>query len=365
MAEVMASAIVVPEEARDATPDINGHSNWLKRRQSGTDDQEQESKRQRKSPGKSSPAAHTTDASQEESMATSDTTKIATEQDGRDVRKRRGVADEKQRSKRLFGALLGNLNRPSDRNATKRAEIEQRRKAELKKQDDERLEDKQKRLEQLAIHRKREQIKVDEQNMHMRHKDMLSNANFLQTQSEPKLYYKPWELLPDEEDRIEDQIRDVEKQIDKELDEWDIEKRRKLNEIDGRTEDDETRNPSEGNGDAKKEDHQQADQLGNGDTKHEDKNEPADTGNPIKPGEVPESDLDPGESSQVQEPSEAERALSKDAVELLTDKVGATEGEAATEPQEEPKEEPNKDPKDEHDDEGDHIVEGDEDTVIY
>lgn len=193
----MASAIVVPEEARDATPDTNGNSNGLKRRQSESD--EQESKRQRTSPGKSSPAAPTTEEKQQPETSTS-----SKEQGARDVRKKKTVGDEKQRSKRLFGALLGNLNRPSDRNATKRAEIEQRRKAELQKQDDERLEDKQKRLEQLAKHRKTEQINFDEQNvsitlsqrrygpltaqqMHIRHKNLLSSANYLQTRAEPRL----------------------------------------------------------------------------------------------------------------------------------------------------------------------------------
>ena len=166
----MASAIVVPEEARDATPDTNGHGNGLKRRQSEVSEHEQESKRQRTSPGKSSPAAPTTDAPREKQKQHPETATTTKEPGGRDARKKKTAGDEKQRSKRLFGALLGNLNRPSDRTTTKRAEIEQRRKAELKKQDDERLEDKQKRSEQLAKHRKREQIKIDEQDVSTGHK---------------------------------------------------------------------------------------------------------------------------------------------------------------------------------------------------
>lgn len=73
--------------------------------------------------------------------------------------------DEKQRSKRLFGALLGNLRQPGDRNSKRRQEIESRRKAELQQQDNERLEDRQRRQEQLAEQRKITQVKVDEQNV--------------------------------------------------------------------------------------------------------------------------------------------------------------------------------------------------------
>ncbi len=64
--------------------------------------------------------------------------------------------------------------------------------------------------------------------MRTRHAQMLNSANFLQTSSEPKLvcsrgvpsevwdgsnesqYYRPWELRPDEEDRIEIQIKEAE-----------------------------------------------------------------------------------------------------------------------------------------------------------
>ncbi|EMC99280.1 hypothetical protein BAUCODRAFT_60616, partial [Baudoinia panamericana UAMH 10762] len=125
---------------------------------------------------------------------------------------------EKQRSKRLFGALLGNLNQPRDRTSTRRQEIEARRKAELQRQDDERLEDKQRRLESLAEHRRRKQWDVDEDNMRFRHKSMLDAANFFMTSAEPKIMYRPWELRPDEEDRVEQQLEEAQKQVDEEVD---------------------------------------------------------------------------------------------------------------------------------------------------
>jgi hypothetical protein len=71
---------------------------------------------------------------------------------------------------------------------------------------------------------------------------MLNRAKYLQTESEPRIvshyaalvlfltnvfqFYKPWDLRPDEEDRIEDQIRDAQAQIDKELDDFDEQYRR-------------------------------------------------------------------------------------------------------------------------------------------
>lgn len=87
-----------------------------------------------------------------------------------------------------------------------------------------------------------------------RHKQLLNVANFLQTKAEPKLvrlaiyetlrsatlltdfqYYRPWDLLPDEEDRIDDQIKDAQTQIDKELAEWEQEKQKRLGALDERS----------------------------------------------------------------------------------------------------------------------------------
>ena len=80
--------------------------------------------------------------------------------------KRVPIADEKQRSKRLFGALLGPLNQPGgDRTSKRRLEIEARRKAELQKQDDERKEEKARIQEQRLERRKVVQKQVDVENV--------------------------------------------------------------------------------------------------------------------------------------------------------------------------------------------------------
>lgn len=178
----IASAVALPD-SEDVVK--RPTSNGMKRRQSDVaDDIDGSSKRQRTSPGKTSPRSRSRSAAKEggevassaaQARSTSPTeskngsaskpeTSAKKSREGGGRRKNTVVKapDEKQRSKRLFGALLGNLNRPSDRTSKRRAEIEQRKKAELQKQDDERLEDRQRRLERLAIQRKNEQLQVDE-----------------------------------------------------------------------------------------------------------------------------------------------------------------------------------------------------------
>ena len=114
------------------------------------------------------------------------------------------------------------------------------------------------RLEKLKATRKVEQIKYNRESVSIpypnrvhcarshtecwqirtRHSNMLARAHFLSTKTEPKLvrcyppicdifeadgfqYYKPWELVPEEESRIKGQISDVEFLIERELAEFD------------------------------------------------------------------------------------------------------------------------------------------------
>ena len=68
--------------------------------------------------------------------------------------------------------------------------------------------------------------------MQIRHSNLLAQAHFLQTKAEPKLvrlnentaleradlfqYYKPWELLPGDEDRIKSQVEEADRTIARE-----------------------------------------------------------------------------------------------------------------------------------------------------
>jgi len=150
--------------ATELDPEQSTPTNGLKRRQSEVS--EQENKRLRASPGKTSPDPETTRASArrdsnapgEEGPRRESTDKAAGEQAPQqgEARRKSSTVNEKDRSRRLFGGLLGSLSQKGDsRTAKRRQEIESRRKAELQRQDDEHLEDKQRRLEQLAEKRRR------------------------------------------------------------------------------------------------------------------------------------------------------------------------------------------------------------------
>ena len=143
----------------DAERQHSPPANDLKRRQSEVS--EQESKRLRTSPGKisslpeQSPAR---DSPRDEASRRDSSDKTVEKQATRpgDAPRKSSKINEKDRSRRLFGGLLGSLSQKDDSRTTKRRqEIESRRKAELQRQDDEHLEDKQRRLEQLAEKRRR------------------------------------------------------------------------------------------------------------------------------------------------------------------------------------------------------------------
>ncbi len=75
--------------------------------------------------------------------------------------------------------------------------------------------------------------------MQIRHSNRLAQAQFLKTKAEPGLvgvllrgqcsddtnnlqYYKPWELLPSEEDKIKIQITQAEQDVERETEQFDI-----------------------------------------------------------------------------------------------------------------------------------------------
>jgi hypothetical protein len=155
----------------DAEPQHSPPANDLKRRQSEAS--EQESKRLRTSPGKISSLPEPSparDSPREESSRRDSSDKAAEKQSTRpgDAPRKSSKINEKDRSRRLFGGLLGSLSQKDDSRTTKRRqEIESRRKAELQRQDDEHVEDKQKRLEQLAEKRRRAKKEIEDETVCM------------------------------------------------------------------------------------------------------------------------------------------------------------------------------------------------------
>ncbi|RDW59463.1 hypothetical protein BP6252_12550 [Coleophoma cylindrospora] len=136
-------------------------------------------------------------------------------------RRTSSVVEERKRGQRLFGGLLSTLSQSTSNGQQKRRqEIEKRQQEKAKQQ---KVEDEGRKAEKLAklkTIRKSEQIKFEEQSMRIRHSNMLAMAHFLCTKAEPKLYYKPWEMLPGDEERIKAQIDEAEATIAREVDDF-------------------------------------------------------------------------------------------------------------------------------------------------
>jgi len=136
-------------------------------------------------------------------------------------RRKSSVQEERKRGQRLFGGLLSTLSQTTPNGQQKRRlEIEKRQADRVKQQ---KLDDEKRKAEKLAklqAIRQVEQIKYDQESMRTRHSNMLAMANFLYTKAQPKIYYKPWELLPSDEERIKIQIAETETTIKRESEEF-------------------------------------------------------------------------------------------------------------------------------------------------
>ncbi|KAI9877117.1 MAG: hypothetical protein M1830_004722 [Pleopsidium flavum] len=146
---------------------------------------------------------------------------VAATPDRRHSQRKSGQVEERKRGQRLFGALIGTLSQSSSSTAQRRrADIEKKQQAKLKLQAEEYDEKKRKRFEELMVVRRREQKKFDKQSMQIRHSNLLAMARFLHTETEPPLYYKPWELLPEANAKIKSQIEEAEAIVDREAAEF-------------------------------------------------------------------------------------------------------------------------------------------------
>ncbi|PGH02479.1 hypothetical protein GX51_04647 [Blastomyces parvus] len=207
--EIIASAVALPEQEESS-------ESRLKRRQSLADDNE--SKRRRLSTNNEHPESKENQAS---SPIATTSKPISDATDQRDSRRKSGIAEERKRGQRLFGALLGTLSQSSSTATQKRrADIEKKQQAKLRMQEEEYNELTRKKKEDLLAMRKKQQRTYDAQSMRLRHSNQLAMAHFLKTTTEPVLYYKPWELRPEEEERIEQQIKDCKVAIAREVEEF-------------------------------------------------------------------------------------------------------------------------------------------------
>ncbi|KAH8770241.1 pinin/SDK/memA/ protein conserved region-domain-containing protein [Hyaloscypha sp. PMI_1271] len=209
----IASAVVLPEVEPPKSPPT-------KRRQSSASDSTSKRPRVSLDPSSHSPTAihDSPKAIKAEEDALPEKAQAGDPNRGR---RKSSVVEERKRGQRLFGGLLSTLSQSTPNGQQKRRlEIEKRQQEKAKQQ---KAADEVRRAEKLAnlkAVRKEEQIKFDEESMRIRHSNMLAMAQFLSTKAEPKLYYKPWELLPRDEDRIRKQIVDAEALIEREVDEF-------------------------------------------------------------------------------------------------------------------------------------------------
>ncbi|KAK9426226.1 putative Pinin/SDK/memA/ protein conserved region-domain-containing protein [Seiridium unicorne] len=144
-------------------------------------------------------------------------------------RRQSASVEEKKRGKRLFGGLLSTLSQTNKSSSQKkRHEIERKQQARVSQQKAEDDKHREERLAKLKAVRRQEQIEWEERVMRTKHDHLLDTARFLETRSEPRIYYLPWELTEDQEDLIKDQIHDAEDLVEKETREFKQRKEQRL-----------------------------------------------------------------------------------------------------------------------------------------
>ncbi|KAL9131105.1 MAG: hypothetical protein Q9217_000867 [Psora testacea] len=178
-ASAVASAVILPEAEEQPRPPTPS----LKRRQSPLSDA-----------GSKRPRLSQDGIGNRQDGTTMSPLHSAREDRVSEKRRSGQMQEERKRGQRLFGALLGTLSQSSSSAANKRrADIEKKQQAKLRLQTEEENEKRKTKLEELMAVRRREQKRYDKQS-----------------------YYKPWELLPGDEEKIRDQVKEAETIIDRE-----------------------------------------------------------------------------------------------------------------------------------------------------
>ncbi|KAF2270140.1 hypothetical protein CC78DRAFT_193047 [Lojkania enalia] len=197
----IASAVMLPEPQEPESPQAPALSpTGLKRRQSSIS--EQDAKRAR---------LNSIDANVPRRSSTTANDASATTSGRR----------ERGRERRLFGAALGALSQNSATPAQKRrSEIEKRQQAQRKLEEQESDQRKLERDVRRRDQRLEYQKVFENESMRVRHANLLNMAHFLRTETEPQLYYKPWETSQDENAIIEAQITDAKEIIARELEQY-------------------------------------------------------------------------------------------------------------------------------------------------
>ena len=127
--------------------------------------------------------------------------------------------EEKKRSRRLFGGLLGVVSGATPRSHQshkKRDEIEARARERLKRENEEAEAERARLRTEIEERRQREQALWDKDGRNIRWRNMRATSGFLRTKTEPQLYWKPWEFRPEDKERVEVHKKEIEDQIQRE-----------------------------------------------------------------------------------------------------------------------------------------------------
>lgn len=104
---------------------------------------------------------------------------------------------------------------------SKRREIERKQREKLRAQAEEDDAAREERVARLRATRKKEQRRFDAESARIRQANVLAMAHSLRTKAEPRIYWRPWELREDEEERIREQVREAEEAVQREREEDD------------------------------------------------------------------------------------------------------------------------------------------------
>jgi hypothetical protein len=125
--------------------------------------------------------------------------------------------EERKRNQRLFNGLLSTLSqsiaKPSNK---KRDEIEKRQIERIRRDQEEREEERRAKKRELEVQREGELKRWEEESRRVRWQNMRATSGFLRTETEPRLYWRPWEMREEEKEKLRKQREDVEEEIRKE-----------------------------------------------------------------------------------------------------------------------------------------------------
>lgn len=123
--------------------------------------------------------------------------------------------EERKRGKRLFGGLLGTLGGikkeassvKAQERATRQAELEQRKQERLKQAADDLATKQAENAAAEARSREEEEKALQGRVLEAKHEQKILLANHLVTVTNLPLYYLPWRMTADQEERINEQLR--------------------------------------------------------------------------------------------------------------------------------------------------------------